>query len=76
LAVEGGRGVFWVFWGVKKGKPEDPKKLRNPPSVAILDQAPDRAAANVRCFFFATPLFHYSVDTRKYSQNTYVTYII
>jgi hypothetical protein len=62
--------------GVKKGKPEDPKKLRNLPSVAILDQEPDRAAANVRFFYFATPLFRYPVDTRKYSQNTYVTYII
>jgi hypothetical protein len=65
LAVKGGRGVFLVFWGVKKGKPEDPKKLRNPPSAAILDQEPDRAAANVRFFFFATPLFHYPDDTRK-----------
>jgi hypothetical protein len=71
LAVECGRGVFW---GVKKGKPEDPKKLRNPPSVAILDQEPDRAAANVRFFLFATPLFHYPVDVRKFI-SSYLFYL-
>jgi len=52
-----------------------PKKLLNPLSEAILDQEPDRAAANARFFCFATASSASLTTGPKYHQNTYFTHL-